>query len=332
MAPLFTAALASPNIALIKYWGNRNHELRVPSNDSLSFTLAHLQTRTSVSFKQDYERDLLILDGTEAPEAARLRASNVLDRIRELSGRSEYARIESENNFPSGAGIAASSSAFAALALAGTAAAGLAFDSRQLSRLARLGSGSAARSIFGGFAWLHAGRDDATSFAEQIYPRDHWLLTDCIAIVQPGEKKVGSTDGHQLAETSPLQKARIEDTPRRLELARAAIGNRDFDALAAVSEQDSNMMHAVMLTSVPPLLYWTPGTLEVMHQVQAWRASGDPVFYTVDAGPNVHCIAPLNFQQELAARLRDLPSVQQVLQAPIGAGATLQLGQSSTSG
>jgi len=236
----------------------------------------------------------------------------------------ERAEVISENNFPSGAGIASSASAFAALALAGSKAAGLKLDERELSRLARRGSGSAARSIPGGFVEWQAGTDDEDSFAFSIAPPDHWELVDCIAIVTAAHKKTGSTEGHSIAGTSPLQAARVADTPRRLEICRTGILNRDFNAFASIVELDSDMMHAVMMTSSPRLIYWQPATLEIIQAVQKWRKNGLAVCYTIDAGPNVHVISPSQEREEVEKRLLRLPGVHQVLTARPGGPARLE--------
>ena len=323
MTPDTATAAAGPNIALIKYWGNRDDALRIPANDSLSFTLSRLETRTRVTFSDDLAHDHLIINGLEASEVARARVSAVLSHVRDLSGRRSFAQVESETNFPAAAGLASSAAAFAALSLAASAAAGLDLPSRELSLLARLGSGSAARSIFSGFALLHTGKDHQASFSEQLFPASHWALIDLIAVVEAGSKSVGSSRGHQLANTSPLQLARVQDTPRRLETARHAIAARDIEALSSICELDSNMMHAVMMTSNPPLLYWSPGSIEIMHQIHTWRAAGDPVFFTVDAGPNVHCITIPDCAEEIEARLSGDPAVKEVLMAPMGEGARL---------
>lgn len=317
-------ARAHPNIALIKYWGNRDQALRLPANGSISFNLDGLATRTTVTFDPGLPADLLSIGGSTTGGEALARVVRLLDDVRALSGLRLFARVESENNFPAGAGIASSASAFAALALAASVAAGLALDEPALSRLARRGSGSACRSIPGGFVEWRAGDADADSYAFSLFPADYWDLADCVALVSAEHKSVGSTEGHALAGTSPLQAARVADAPRRLELCRRALAARDFDALAAVVEQDSDMMHAVMMTSVPPLHYWQSGSLEVMRAVQAWRAAGLPVCYTVDAGPNVHVICPAERAGEVAERLGAVPGVGGVLQARVGGPARLE--------
>ena len=144
-----------------------------------------------------------------------------------------------------------------------------------------------------------------------------------MAIVSAVRKKTGSTEGHALADTSPLQAARVEDAPRRLDLVRQAVLERDFDTLATVAELDSDMMHAIMMTSNPGLFYWQPASITVMESVRDWRASGIPVFYTVDAGPNIHVICPQQQAQSVERRVRELPGVNDVLVANSGGPAQI---------
>ena len=314
-------AQANPNIAFIKYWGNRDNTLRLPSNGSISMNLDGLYTRTTVSFQPSLPYDELIINGHEVRGAGSERISYILDIIRGMANIHERAEVMSENNFPSGAGIASSASAFAALALAGSKAAGLQLSERDLSRLARRGSGSAARSIPGGFVEWQAGAGDEDSFAFSIAGSDHWDLVDYVAIVSAAHKKTGSTEGHAIASTSPLQSARIADAARRLEICRKAILERDFNTFASIVELDSDMMHAVMMTSTPALHYWKPASLEVMNRVRDWRMDGIPVCYTVDAGPNIHVICPETEAQIVDKKLREIRGVDNVLVARPGGAA-----------
>jgi len=235
----------------------------------------------------------------------------------------ERAEVMSENNFPSGAGIASSASAFAALAVAGSKAAGLSLSEPELSRLARRGSGSASRSIPGGFVEWQAGTGDEDSFAFSIADPNHWNLVDCVAVVSASHKKTGSTEGHFIASTSPLQAARVADAPRRLEICRNAILTRDFNTFASIVELDSDMMHAVMMTSTPALHYWKPASLEVMNYVRQWRMEEIPVCYTVDAGPNVHVICLETEAHVIDKRLHEIAGVENVLVARAGGPAKL---------
>jgi diphosphomevalonate decarboxylase len=323
MSTQFATSVACANLAFIKYWGNRDNALRLPSNGSISMNLDGLFTRTSVSFQPSLPFDELIINGHEVTGKGLERVSIILDLVRAQAGIRDNAEIVSENNFPASAGIASSAAAFAALALAASRAADLTLSEADLSRLARRGSGSACRSIPSGFVEWRAGTDDEDSFAVSIAPPDHWQLADCVAIVSTRHKKTGSTEGHAIAGTSPLQEARVADTPRRLDICRRAILDRDFETFAHIIELDSDIMHAVMITSNPPLMYWQAATVDIFHAVREWRADGLPVAYTVDAGPNVHVLCPLEVQKEAERRLRSLPGVSDVLLAKVGGPAKL---------
>jgi diphosphomevalonate decarboxylase len=316
-------AHAHPNIAFIKYWGNCEAEARIPANGSISMNLAGLYSRTSVEFDPALSADELVLQDKPGSGDALARVSTFLDIVRGLSGTHTYTHVESENNFPMGTGIASSASAFAALAVAASSAAGLNLTEKQLSQLARQGSGSACRSIPSGFVEWQISECDADSAAVSIAPPEHWPLVDHIAIVNQEHKLVGSTAGHDLAHTSILQNARVADAPRRLEICRRAILQRDFESLAEIIELDCNLMHAVMMTSTPRLLYWEPNTLAVIEQVIAWRAEGLLAAYTIDAGPNVHVICEAPHQALVKERLGGISGVAQVITAHPGGRAEL---------
>lgn len=316
-------AQAHPNIAFIKYWGNRDNNLRLPMNGTISMNLNGLFTRTTVSFQPSLPFDELIINGHEVTGTGLKRVSEILDLIRSMANIKDHAEVMTENNFPSGAGIASSASAFAALALAGSKAAGLNLSEPELSRLARRGSGSASRSIPSGFVEWQAGTFDEDSFAFSIAEPSHWNLVDLIAIVSASHKKTGSTEGHAIAPTSPLQAARVTDAPRRLEICRNAILKRDFNSFASIVEHDSDMMHAVMMTSTPALHYWKPASLAVMNAVREWRADGLPICYTVDAGANVHVITLEPEAHTVEKRLREINGVENILVARAGGAASI---------
>jgi diphosphomevalonate decarboxylase len=282
-----------------------------------------LFTRTAVSFSPSAQTDSLLLNNRPVTGPGLDRGSYILDIVRGMADLPHRAEVVSENNFPAGAGIASSAAAFAALALSASKAAGLDLSEAQLSVLARRGSGSASRSIPAGFVEWMAGTSDENSYAVSIAPPEHWALTDCVAVVNAGHKKTGSTEGHALAWTSPLQGARVDDAPRRLEICRQAILQRDFAAFAEIIELDSDMMHAVMMTSTPPLMYWQAATVEIFHAVREWRAAGLPCAYTVDAGANVHVLCPREQAGAVEKNLRDLPGVRDVLVAQVGGAARI---------
>ena len=327
MPILKATASANSNIAFIKYWGNRDESMRMPVNGSISMNLAGLETCTSVTFSDLRQDDSLIINGRPTTGAACQRVSVFLDLVRQMAGINTRAEVTSESNFPLGAGLASSAAAFAALALAATKAAGIELNEAGLSRLARRGSGSACRSILGGFVEWQMGGGEADSYAVSIAPPGHWHLVDCIAIVSSDPKATGSTEGQALVGTSPLQAIRVSDAPRRLELCRNAILQRDFGALAGIVELDSNMLHAVMMTSNPALFYWQAATLTVMQAVRAARAKGLPVCYTIDAGPNVHVITEAAEAEHTAGLLRSLPGVNEVRTAYVGGPAHVLSGE-----
>ena len=316
-------AIAHPNIAFIKYWGNRDQQLRLPCNSSLSMNLSGLETRTTVCFYPSLQKDIFLLGGKHLTGAAAERVSAFLNVVRELAGTEIYAQVESQNNFPAGAGIASSASAFAALSLAAGKAIGLELSEKELSRLARRGSGSACRSIPSGFVEWQAGSGDVDSYAWSIAPAQHWSLVDLVCVIDKGHKAVGSTGGHALAGTSPLQPLRLAQVQKRVDLCRSAILTRDFEAFAEVVEEDSNLMHAVMRTSNPPLRYWLPETEVVLWTVKSWRKAGIPVCTTVDAGPNVHVLAESDYANWVEQQLSSLPGVMQIYKAHPADGASL---------
>jgi len=321
MSVLKATAVACANIAFIKYWGKRDAELNLPANSSLSMNLDALTTVTTVEFSPDYDEDLIVLDGREVRGEARQRIVAHLDRVRAMAGLRDRARVISENSFPTGVGLASSASGFAALSLAASKAAGLELSERELSILARFGSGSACRSIPGGFTEWEAGTCSEDSFARQIAPSEHWDLRDVIVIVSRTRKRIGSTEGHSLAPTSHLYQARVASVADRLARAKAALLEKDLATLGPLIEEDAISMHAVMMTSRPPIHYWLPGTVRLIREVQDWRAEGLEVYFTLDAGPNVHLICRAADQAEVKKRLKDTEGVLEVIVSGPGPGA-----------
>ena len=315
-------ARAHSNIAFVKYWGNSSQRLRLPANSSLSMNLDRLHTTATVQWSSDANSDSVTINGAPADDAALRRVSEHLHLLRRRFKTKMFARVQSRNNFPMGAGIASSASAFAALTLAGAAALGEELSERELSTIARRGSGSAARSIPSGYVEWFAADSHELSYAETFVDDDYWDLADVIAIVSRAHKRVGSTSGHAAADTSVLQKTRIENAPQRLNEVKNAIVNRDFERFARAVEEDSNLMHAVMMTSRPVLFYWRPMSLAVMNAVRQWREEdGVQVCYTLDAGPNVHCICAKADAEMVKTRLGEMSDAIEVLSASAGRGA-----------
>lgn len=335
-------ALAHPNIALVKYWGKRDLAYNLPGAGSLSLTLGGLSTRTCVEFDPAFEKDQLQLDGQVIAGGAKIeRVSKFLDLVRARAGMELRAHVTSENDFPTGAGLASSASGFAALALAATRAAGLELSSTDLSILARRGSGSAARSIFGGYVEMNdgvfSGANDSkghrcktpqdasqAAFARQIASAEHWDLRCMIAVTSAGEKEIGSTEGMvRTQNTSPYYKQWIESVSADIERARRAVAARDFAALAEVAEASCLRMHASAMGAEPGIIYWNATTVALIHAVRRARAEGLPVFFTIDAGPQIKVFCPADARDACRALIADVDGVHQILEAYPGEGARL---------
>jgi diphosphomevalonate decarboxylase len=325
-------AIAHPNIALVKYWGKRDSALNLPAAGSLSLTLGPIHTRTTVQFGIDGGTDEVWFDERPAPAKEVARLSRFLDLVRQLAGTGDRARVVTSNNFPTAAGLASSSSGFAALALAATHAAGLTLPPSELSVLARRGSGSAARSIFGGFAVMDPGEraDGTDAFARPLEGVD-WPLEVVIAVTVEGAKDVSSTVGMEQTErTSPYFDAWIREVPPAIVHATEAILNRDFQRLAAVAEASALQMHASAMAAVPGVIYWRGATIEVVHEVRRARAQGMPVFFTIDAGPHVKVFTTAAYADQAATWLAALPGVLRVIRTRAAGGAHLVVSPAST--
>jgi len=316
-------AVAGTNIALVKYWGKRDVALNLPATGSLSLTLDRLGTRTTVAFDGGGE-DRLILDGAPAGEAATARVSAFLDRVRARAEIARRALVTSDNSVPTAAGLASSASGFAALALAATRAAGLALSPPELSALARVGSGSAARSIFGGFVEMARGEraDGSDAIARALPEGDGWDLRLVVAITASGPKAMGSTAAMtHTARTSPYYDAWIAAVPADLAAARAAIAARDLAALGTVAERSALRMHAAAMAADPAIIYWNGATVAAIAAVRALRAAGTLAFVTIDAGPHVKALCRAADAGAVVAALRSVPGVSETLIAAPGPGA-----------
>lgn len=317
-------AQAQPNIALVKYWGKRDAVLNLPAAGSLSITLDALHTRTEVCFDPALEHDRLRLNGAE--DAATLaRVSTCLDVLRQRADTSCRARVDTHNDFPTAAGLASSASGFAALVFAANDALGLPVDRHFLSALARRGSGSAARSLFGGFALMHAGTrvDGEDARAEPLLDAGAWPLTVVIAITTHRAKAVGSGAGMERSRfTSPFHAPWIASVDADLDVACKAVAQRDFQALAEVSEHSCLKMHAVMMSTRPALLYWNAATIACVQRVRELREKdGLGVFFTVDAGPQVKAVCLPQDAERVATELGAIAGVEDILSSGLGEGA-----------
>lgn len=307
------SAKAPANIAFIKYWGKADETLRLPLNDSLSMNLTGAHTITTVEFDPAFIEDSVDIIGGEFSEHEKARVIKGLTRIREQAGSELRARVVTKNTFPKGAGSAASASGFAALTMAGFAALGTVLSEKEQTIFARLGSGSACRSIPDGFAVWEKGTDSQSSYAYSLHPADYWDIRDILVIVDKRMKKVSTTDGMERVTTSPKLAARLNAVPRRMAVIREALEKKDFALFGSVTEEDCLDMHAVMQSQVPPLMYWSPATQRIMAHVVRLRAEGIPVYFTIDAGPNVHIICVGNDEPRVAESVMKLPGIEEII-------------------
>jgi diphosphomevalonate decarboxylase len=315
-------AKARANIALVKYWGKTDALLKIPAVGSISITLDALWSETEVRFDAALRADELLLDGVKRSEQL-AKVSACLDVLRGIACVSTRASVVSRNNFPTGAGLASSASGFAALAAAGAKALGLDLSDRDLSIVARRGSGSAARSVFGGFVEMHAGQraDGQDSFAERILAPEDWPLEVVVAITARGEKEVGSGPGMTRSEqSSPYYRAWVATHAADLAAAREAIRRRDFEALAEVAEHSCLKMHAAALAAQPPLLYWNGATVECLNLIRKLRRQGAAVFFTIDAGPQVKAVCEPASRARVEAALAEVPGVLDRIVSGLGPG------------
>lgn len=317
------AARAHSNIALIKYWGKRDAVLNLPAVGSISITLDGLYTDTRVTFDPALAADQFRLDD-QATDARRV--SHLLDLLRARADCPHHASVESRNNFPTGAGLASSASGFAALTVAAAAALGLQLEARELSVLARQGSGSAARSIFGGYVEMQRGAaaDGHDAHAKPMLEAVDWPLAVVVAITRSTPKTIDSRAGMgATSATSPFYPAWVEQAETDLQAMRAAIAARDFHALGALAEHSCLKMHALMLSNRPALMYWNAATMAAMHAIRDMRSQGIPVYFTIDAGPQVKALCLPEVRHAVARTLSNVPGVERIMPTQLGPGATV---------
>lgn len=311
---------AHTNIAFIKYWGKENEELIIPMNNSLSLTLDAFYTDTQVTFDSSLKADILYIDNEEQDKTALNKAAVILDLVREEAGITDFAKIESINHVPTAAGLASSASGLAALAGAASLAAGLDLSKKELSRLARRGSGSASRSIYGGFAEWEKGTSDMDSVAVPIDDAD-WDIGMIFIIVEDGRKDVSSTEGmRRVVETSPYYEGWVSSAASDLVEIKAAIQDQDLVKVGEIAERSAMKMHALNLSANPPFNYWSPESVAAMRKVLEFRDQGYPVYLTMDAGPNVKLICKASEMDELYESLLKTYRKDQLVLAKPGPG------------
>ena len=299
-------ARAHTNIALIKYWGKRDKDLFLPMNSSLSLTLDAFYTDTKVTFDDQLTEDIFWLNGKEQTEKEVAKISRFLDLFCEYIGKRPFARVESINFVPTAAGLASSASAFAALALAVADALKLDLSRQDLSTIARRGSGSSTRSLFGGFVEWDMGTSSEDSMA---YPIDdaNWNIGMLVLVVDSQKKKIASRIGMEhTVETSPFYPAWVETAREDLQAIKKAIAEKDFESLGRITEHNGMKMHATTLSANPPFTYWTADSLLAQEAVRQVREDLHvPAYMTMDAGPNV----------KVLCRASDMERLQEALSA-----------------
>ncbi len=317
-------ATANANIALVKYWGKRNAELMLPQNGSVSMTCDGMGTKTTVEFG-DYPKDVFILDGREFAEGVEYEeVTGFLNLVRKMAGINKKAKIVSANSMPTAAGLASSASGFAALALAASKAAGLKLSRKELTQLARRGSGSACRSIGEGFVeWKKGSKEDGSDcYAKSIAKKEHWPEFRMLAaVVSKKEKKIKSRAGMaQTVANCPLYTCWLKTVKDDLTAVKDGIAEKNFTKVGERSQLNCLKMHATMMTTLPPIIYWSPATVEIMHAVMEWKENGLESYFTMDAGPQVKIMCLQNDTEKIKKRLKEI-GIENVMECMPGNGA-----------
>lgn len=317
-------AKAHTNIALIKYWGKRNEELILPTNSNLSITLDGFYTETTVHFKEELDRDVFILNEKEISGIPYDQVTNHLQLFRNYANRQGlFAEVRSLNKVPTAAGFASSASGFAALSGATAKALELDLDEPTLSRFTRQGSGSACRSIYGGFVQWEMGKldDGSDSYAIPIAPQYHWDLRVAAVVLTAKEKDVSSRVGmKRTVDTSVFYDGWLESLPRDLEEIKVGIAAKDFEKVGSIAEANCLKMHATTLGAIPPFTYWQDTTMSVMETVQQLRKDGTLAYFTIDAGPNVKVVYLPEDEEKVLAQLNATNGVEEVIVSKVGKG------------
>ncbi|HLD85606.1 MAG TPA: diphosphomevalonate decarboxylase [archaeon] len=318
-------AIANANIALIKYWGKRDKDLILPYNSSISMTCDGLWSKTTVEFG-NYDEDTIIINDEELKKDEKDVLGH-LHRIKKMAGITKNTKVVSESNFPVAAGLASSASGLAALTLAATSAAGLKLNEKELSMLSRQGSGSASRSIHGGFVeWLKGEEDDGSdSYAKQLADKKYWPDFRMIAcIVSEAKKATSSRAGMaQTVSTSPYYDGWLKSIDKDLQHMRKGIHNKDFTLVGSTAEHNALKMHATMMTTKPAIIYWALATIEIMHAVMYWREQGLESYFTMDAGPQVKILCLEKDVSKITKNLSELGGVKKTIICKPGDGAQL---------
>lgn len=317
-----TTAIAPTNIAFIKYWGKKDSVLKLPLNSSLSVNLSGLSTITTVEFSSSLSSDDILLDEQKQGQAVN-RVIKHLDLIRKIIGKKTFAKVRSINNFPIASGLASSASGFAALTMATCKAGGLNLSEKELTIIARQGSGSACRSIPDGWVEWIKGSTNESSYARSIFPSNYWDLNVITIIVNNKKKDILSTKGMDLALSNPFLKIRIKNIGKKTELIKKYISSKKFTEFGELIEKEALELHAITLTSEPPIVYWEPATIELIKLIWLLRKEGLESYFTIDAGPHLKIICQNKDLDKLTKRLELVKGVRKIITNKISDGARL---------
>ena len=313
-----TKAKAHANIALIKYWGKKDDELFLPFTSSLSLTLDQLYTITSVEIDEALTEDIFVLNGVIQDKNETMKISKFVDFFRKNN---RFVRIESFNSFATAAGLASSASGYAALAKALNHEFGWNYSNQELSRITRKGSGSATRSLFGGFAVWQTGNDESS----YGYPLN--IDMDIVMVIGVVNDTKKSQSSRSMMKTTVTQSAYFKAWVQQSEIdykeMMTAVERRDLVRIGKIAERNAMMMHATLLANEVPFFYLQPKSLEIIQLVQELREQGVLAYYTMDAGPNVKIITNSNYQEQVIKQLTAILDDKQIIIAKPGPGATV---------
>jgi diphosphomevalonate decarboxylase len=327
---MIKTALSHPNKALVIYWGNENDTLRIPTRSSLSITLQGinhpLDYIVSLRTIRSSERDRVFIDGIEDKGEIHSHFVHHLDAMRRYTAFKEKLEVTTRKSFPVGSGIAGSAASASALAEAFAGLIGKTDDTRLKSIMARRGSGSGSRSVFGGFVVWQKGNSDESSYAKQLFNQNHWDLRNVITMVSSNPKKIRSIEGMKLSKkTCPEQSysdfASVAN--HHIEQISTALLAKDIAKLGALYEKENYLFRQICLKTIPPLEYWTKVTEEILGKVANLRNDGIPAYAGTDAGPNVHIFTLPKYVERVARTIQEAEGVLEIIHCKVGEGSHL---------
>jgi diphosphomevalonate decarboxylase len=327
---MIKTALSHPNKALVIYWGNENDDLRIPTRSSLSITLQGINQPldyiVSLRTLRSLERDKVIIDGLEDKGEIHRHFVHHLDAMRRYTGFKEKVEVSTRKSFPVGSGIAGSAASASALAEAFAGLTGKTADTRLKSIMARRGSGSASRSVFGGLVLWQKGNSDDSSYAKQLFNEKHWDLRNVIAMVSSNPKKIKSIEGMKLSKKTCPERFYSEfvsvANPHIEQLTTAMLA-RDIAQLGVLYEKENLLFREICLKTAPPLDYWTKATHDILEKVGNLRNDGIPAYAGTDAGPNVHIFTLPKHIDRVSRTIQELEQVLDIIHCRVGEGSHL---------